>query len=207
MTLKVIGAGFGRTGTMSMKDALEQLGFAPCYHMIETYRHSGHVEAWTEKINGADVDLDALLTSFSATVDWPVCTYWKELKAANPDAKILLTRRDPDAWYESIANTIFLALRTPSDDQRLHAWRAETRKLIFTQTFGDRLDHDSVVAVLRAHEADVIASTRPEDLLVYDVGSGWEPLCAFFDRPIPDTPFPRSNSTAEFRQWTGLDSA
>jgi hypothetical protein len=207
MALEVIGPGFGRTGTMSFKAALELLGFAPCYHMVEVYDHEGHVDAWTEAINGGDPDLNALLSNFRAVVDWPACSFWKRLKAANPSAKVVLTRRDPDAWYESMTNTIFLALRAETSDEKLARWRVATRELIFSQTFGDRFDRDAVVGALQAHEADVIASVPADELLVYTVGDGWEPLCEFLDVSVPAEPFPRTNSTAEFRQWTGLDSA
>jgi hypothetical protein len=207
MALDVIGPGFGRTGTMSFKAALELLGFAPCYHMVEVYEHDGHVEAWTEAISGGDPDLNALLSNFRAVVDWPACSFWKRLKAANPNAKVVLTHRDPDAWYESMTNTIFQALRAETDNEKLARWRVATRELIFSQTFGDRFDRDAVVGALQAHEADVIASVPADELLVFTVGDGWEPLCAFLDVPVPAEPFPRTNSTAEFRQWTGLDSA
>ena len=205
MALEVIGPGFGRTGTMSLKIALDELGFGPCYHMIEVYANEGHIDAWTRAIAGARLDVDGLFARYRSVVDWPACSFWKHLKAQHPDAKVVLTRRDPDAWFESIANTIFEALRAASDDEQLMRWRVATRKLILDQTFGNDLTRDHVVRVLHAHENDVIASVSRSDLLVFDVAEGWEPLCAFFDVPVPDSPFPRANSTAEFRVWTGLD--
>ncbi len=206
MSLSVIGPGFGRTGTMSMKAALERLGFGPCYHMIEVYER-GHVPLWTAAIDGAPLDCATAFAGFHSTVDWPACSFWKEIHAANPDAKIVLTRRQADGWYDSMTNTIFQALRAHSDNEELNRWRAATRRLIFEQTFGDDLSRDHVIAVLHAHENDVIATVPPEQLLVYDVGSGWEPLCAFFGVDVPAEEFPRTNSTAEFRAWTGLDPA
>jgi hypothetical protein len=203
--LEVIGAGFGRTGTMSFKAALEQLGFGPCYHMVEVYANEGHTRIWADAINGGPLDDTTLFESYRSVCDWPACSFWQTIRAANPQAKVVLTRRDPDAWYESIANTIFLALENESDDEALNRWRVETRKLIFEQTFGNRLDRDNAIRVLRAHEADVIASVPREELLVYDVADGWEPLCGFLGVAVPAEPFPRTNSTAEFRQWTGLD--
>ena len=205
MALEVIGPGFGRTGSMSMKAALEEVGFGPCYHMIEVYGTDGHVEAWTAAIDGTEPDWDTLFRGYRSVVDWPACAFWKSIRRANPEAKVVLTRRDPDAWFESMTNTIFPALRAPSDDERLTRWRVATRKLIFDQTFHGRFDHDHVIAVLRAHEADVIASVPPDQLLVYEAGDGWEPLCAFLGVPVPEEPFPRRNSTEEFRVWTGLD--
>ena len=205
MTMGVTGPAFGRTGTMSCKAALEELGFGPCYHMVEVYENDGHVEAWTRVIDGAPLDARAMFGRYRSVVDWPACTYWKQIRDAFPHAKVVLTRRDPDAWYESMRNTIFEALQATSGDARLNRWRAATRRLIFEQTFGNDLGHDSVVGALRAHEQEVIASVPPGELLVFDVAEGWEPLCAFLGVAVPATPFPRTNSTAEFRSWTGLD--
>jgi hypothetical protein len=206
VALDVIGPGFGRTGTMSCKAALEQLGFGPCYHMLEVYER-GHIDAWTRAINGEEPDWDTLFRGYRAAVDWPACSFWKQLLALNPGAKVVLTRRDPDAWFDSMRQTIFQALRADSDDPERMRWRVQTRRLIFEKTFANRFDRESVIAVLKAHEADVVASVAPADLLVFDVADGWEPLCGFLGVPVPDTPFPRSNSTAEFRVWTGLDPA
>jgi hypothetical protein len=206
MAIEVIGPGFGRTGTMSFKAALEQLGVGPCYHMTEVYERDD-MELWTRAINGAPLDVDEVFASYNSVVDWPACSFWKQILSRWPHAKVVLTRRDPDAWFESISNTIFVALNSASDDQQRVAWREQTRKLIFEQTFGNDLSREHVLDVLRAHEADVIASVPPEQLLVFDVRDGWEPLCAFLDVAVPDTEFPRTNSTAEFRVWTGLDPA
>lgn len=203
--LEVIGPGFGRTGTMSFKAALDLLGFGPTYHMVEVYAHDDHTDAWARAINGGPLDVDHIFAGYRSAVDWPACSFWKQLKAANPDAKIVLTRRDPDAWFESISNTIFQALNAEHLDPERNEWRVQTRKLIFEQTFGNRFDRDHVVSVLRAHEADVIASVPGDELLVFDVAEGWEPLCAFLGVAVPAEPFPRTNSTAEFRAWTGLD--
>jgi hypothetical protein len=204
--LAVIGPAFGRTGTMSFKAALERLGLGPCYHMIEVYEQ-GHVDAWSAAIDGGPCDWNLFFRGFNSVVDWPACAFWKQIWAANPDAKIVLTRRDPDSWFESMENTIFQALRAQSDDAELMRWRVSTRKLIFDEAFGNDFSRDHCTAVLRAHENDVIASVPSEQLLVFEVADGWEPLCAFLDRPVPDEPFPRVNSTAEFRVWTGLDRA
>jgi hypothetical protein len=203
--LSVIGPGFGRTGTMSSKAALERLGFDPCYHMVVVREAEGHVDAWTDAINGAPTDWTQFFAGYRAVVDWPACAFWKPIWAANPDAKIVLTRRDPNSWFDSIEQTIFVALRAPSDDQEQVRWRVQTRKLIFEQTFGNDLSRANCISVLQAHEADVIATVPADRLLVFDVTEGWEPLCEFFGVAVPDEPFPRSNSAAEFRVWTGID--
>jgi hypothetical protein len=174
--------------------------------MIEVYANDGHVDAWTRAISGAPLDIEGIFEQYRSVVDWPACSFWKQLLAANPHARVVLTRRDPDTWFESMSRTIFEALRAETGNDELMRWRTQTRTLIFEQTFGNRFDRDHVVAVMRAHEADVIASVPPGQLLVFDVADGWEPLCAFLRVPVPDTPFPRANSTEEFRQWTGLAS-
>jgi hypothetical protein len=207
VVLDVIGPGFGRTGTMSLKSALEQLGFGPCYHMIEVYANEGHVDAWTGAINGERLDIEGIFGKYGSAVDWPACSFWKQLLAEYPAARVVLTRRDPNSWYDSLSRTIFEALRADTDNEELMHWRVQTRKLIFEQTFGDRLDREHVISVLRAHEADVIATVPREQLLVFDVAQGWEPLCTFLGVPVPPTQFPRTNSTEEFRMWTGLASS
>jgi hypothetical protein len=107
MNLEVIGAGFGRTGTMSLKVALEELGFGPCYHMREVFEHPEHIELWGAAIQGKPVDWEQIFGNYRATVDWPGCTFYNELLERNPDAKVILTVRDPQRWYESAYNTIY----------------------------------------------------------------------------------------------------
>ncbi len=208
MTLAVIGAGWGRTGTLSFKQALEQLGFGPCYHMLEVFGKDDHVATWAAAIAGEAVDWATLLDGYRSTCDWPACTFWRELRAANPDAKIVLTRRDPDAWYASFSKTILESLQRPiedEDDPVMAAHSRMTRALIFERTLGGDLSREHTLAMLAAHEQDVIDSVPTDALLVYDVADGWEPLCAFLDVSVPDEPFPNTNTTSDFRQMVGLD--
>jgi hypothetical protein len=206
MAISVIGPAFGRMGTMSLKAGLERLGLGPCYHMFEVYE-AGHEAVWTEVINDGPADWLAMFRGYKSVVDWPSCSYWKQIWATYPNARIVLARRDADAWFSSMEQTIFQALRAHSDDESLNRWRVQTRTLIFEETFGNDLSRAHCIDVLRAHETDVIASVPQHQLLVYEMGDGWEPLCAFLDLPVPDDPFPHSNTTAEFRVTTGLDEA
>src|SRR5689334_7713375 len=107
MTLKVIGAGVGRTGTMSLKIALERLLGAPCYHMVEVFQRPAHFARWTAAARGEPIDWHALLDGFAAAVDWPASAFWPELAAANPDAIILLSTRDAQGWWKSASAMIF----------------------------------------------------------------------------------------------------
>ena len=210
MTLSVIGAGFGRTGTMSLKIALEQLGIGRCYHMIEVFEHPGPAQLWYEAAEGKLPDWDALLAGYSAAVDWPRCSFWQELLAHHPDAKVILTVRDPERWYQSVASTIHPALISPleTDDPAMLLQRKMALKLIFGQSFQNRFeDREYMLALYERYNEEVKQAVPGERLLVYNVAEGWEPLCRFLDRPIPSEPFPRVNSTDEFRGRFMLDSA
>lgn len=203
--LAVVGAGYGRTGTFSFKLALEQLGLGPCYHQIEVWNHPAHREMWVQAVDGGQVDWRRLLAGFRSTCDWPACSFWKQIRAAHPHAKVVLLRRDPDAWYDSLASTILEMLDTTPLTPEADAWRFVMRKLIIEQDLGGRTDRASAVATFRRYEADVRAAVPAGELLVYEVGEGWEPLCSFLGVEVPDAPFPRTNSTPEFRVMFGLD--
>ena len=199
MTLKVIGAGFGRTGTMSLKLALEQIGFGPCYHMVDVMRNPGKPEQWAAAANGEKMHWDAVFDGYQSTVDWPSTDYWRELADYAPDAKIILTLRDAEAWFRSTQQTIFGEINSPmavADNAAGTMIRA-----IFSKNFSNKpRDHDTCVAAYEAHNAGVIRDVPPERLLVFNVAEGWEPLCRFLGVPVPETPFPRVNSTDEFRE-------
>lgn len=202
MSLKIIGAGFGRTGTLSLKAALEMLGFGPCYHMVEVFQNPDHMAIWSVAADGAPPDWRAFMKDYRAGVDWPVCHFWRELAGAFPQAKILLTERDADAWYESISKTIFEQLGRVEELAGVPVFGAQTRMahtMLVEKTFDGRLDRDHVVSVYRAHNESVKRTVPPERLLAYDVAQGWEPLCAFLGVAVPAAPFPHTNSTAEFR--------
>lgn len=203
--LAVVGAGYGRTGTFSFKLALEQLGLGPCYHQIEVWNHPAHREVWARAVDGEQVDWRRLLAGFRATCDWPACSFWRQLRAAHPDAKVVLLRRDPDAWYDSLSSTILEMLDTAAPTPEANAWRFTMRRLIIQRELGGHTDRAGVVEAYLRYEADVRATVPERELLVYEVGEGWEPLCRFLGVEVPDAPFPRTNSTAEFRAMFGLD--
>jgi len=203
MSLKVIGAGFGRTGTHSLKIALEMLGFAPCYHMVEVFTHPGHSEAWEEAARSGEADWNALLGPYKAAVDWPASYFWRELMKAYPDAKVILTERPEEAWYKSITNTIFDFMAREVDPAKLYPIRAAQRKMgryiVAERTFGNRLDKEHVLDVYRKNSADVKREVPRDKLLVFDAPDGWAPLCKFLGMPVPEAPYPLTNTTEEFR--------
>ena len=211
MTLQVIGAGFGRTGTESMKMALETIGFDPCHHMTEVLGNPAQVKIWRAAARGDLPDWDVAFAGYRATVDWPGCAFYKELMEIYPDAKVLLSVRDPEKWYASASATIFkgtpLTIRLLAPVMRLfsprmaHVSRVMTmaKKLILEDTFHNRLrDKDFMIECFNRHNQEVEAHVPADRLLVYQVTEGWEPLCAFLDVPVPDKPFPRTNKREDF---------
>lgn len=193
MALSVIGAGFGRTGTDSMREALNFLGFGPCHHMHEVINDPEQLRLWRALGQGAVPDWDRLFAGYRAAVDWPSAYYWRELATIYPEAKILLTTRSPESWLASMEKTIFPVLRESSDPASIGV------KVVAEGTFGGRLDDpDHVVAVYQRHIAEVQETIPADRLLTYQLGDGWDPLCQFLGVPVPEVPFPRKNSANEF---------
>jgi len=200
--LKVIGAGFGRTGTLSTKLALEELGFNPCYHMSELFERPDANEQWDAITRGGSVDgvdWHTVFKGYAATVDWPGCTFYRELMQAYPGAKVLLSVRDPEKWYESAINTIYrVSHLNPEHAKSIHGRMINA--LIWQGTFDGRFeDKDYAIAVFLRHIEEVKQQVQVEKLLVYDVKEGWEPLCAFLGVAVPTKkPFPHVNDRDSF---------
>jgi hypothetical protein len=203
MPLKVIGAGFGRTGTLSLKIALERIGFGPCYHMMEVFPRPDHVARWHRLAFEQSMDWDEIFRGFHATVDWPAARWWREIAAHFPEAKVLLSVRDPEAWYKSVTDTIYQPMKSPAPDGVPELVRLQSemaRKAILAETFDNRFeDKAHAIEVFQKHNQEVRDAIDPARLLVFDVREGWGPLCRFLEVPIPDEPFPRLNDTATFQ--------
>jgi hypothetical protein len=200
MALKIVGAGFGRTGTLSLKTALERLGFGPCYHMAEVFPRPAHVAMWHRLAFENSIDWDELFRGFHATVDWPSARWWREIAAHYPDAKVLLSVRDPEAWYKSMTDTIYQPMKSPAPDDAPEIVRLQSqmiRKSVLAETFDNRFeDKAHTIEVFKRHNQSVRDTIDPARLLEFDVREGWAPLCHFLDVSIPDEPFPRLNDTA-----------
>jgi hypothetical protein len=206
--VKVIGAGFGRTGTLSVKAALEELGFAPCYHMSEVFEHPTDAALWKAAAECETVDWHSVLDRYQAAVDWPVCAFYKELMEAYPEAKVLLTVRDPERWYESAAATIHNVQhrfsKLPRVMKRFLPAMAKVGQMIsavvWDGTFhGKFQDKDEAIAIFNRHNEEVQRYVPAERLLVYSVKEGWGPLCAFLGVEVPaDKPFPHLNDRGSF---------
>jgi hypothetical protein len=197
MPLKVIGVGLGRTGTMSLKLALEQLGLGPCYHMAELMMDPTRAPLWIAAADGKP-DWEAIFEGYDSTTDYPACDFWRELASAYPKAKLILTLRDPAKWFESTQATVFSdgmtamikgqAALVPFFEKTV--WRA----------FGDRIhDRAFMIDAFHRHNEAVKAGTPKDRLLVYEVSEGWGPLCKFLAVDVPAAPFPKVNTREEMQ--------
>ena len=206
MTLKAIGAGLGRTGTMSLKAALEQLGFGPCYHMIEVFAHMPEsLRLWEAAARG-EAEWDAIFAGFAATVDYPGCTFWRELIAKYPDAKVILSTRDADSWFDSVSKSIFGAhSRGMIDNSPAGPFFEATVFADFDQARMD--DRAYMTQFFERWNAAVIAEVPPERLLVFEAREGWQSLCEFLGVAMPDAPYPRLNSSDEWAERSSLSPA
>lgn len=211
--MQVIGAGFGRTGTMSLKGALERLGMGPCFHMIDLVRDPEPLPYWQAAAAGERVDWREALDGWESSVDWPGCTFWEQMHETWPDLPVLLSVRDPEAWYRSCENSIHaakeMALRGELEGNTENPPSPEVlgmiNNLIWNGTFEGRFaDKQWALDVFKRHNDAVIERVPADQLLVYEVGQGWEPLCEFLGVPVPDEPFPHLNDTASFRAMFGM---
>lgn len=198
MALKIIGAGFGRTGTYSLKAALERLGFGPCHHMSEVIGDPGQIQLWSDVVDGRS-DYDRIFSGFCAAVDFPVAAYWQDVLAANPGAKVILSHRDAEDWFGSFSQTILpLILDRKAWPEHAKPWFEMIEKVIIGEALNGCTDRDGILAAYRANEAAVRDLEAQGDALVFSVRDGWEPLCRFLGVPEPQEPFPKTNARADF---------
>lgn len=203
MSLQVIGVGFGRTGTFSLKKALDLLGLGPTHHMYEVRRSAVQTARWLTVAKGAAPDFELLFEGFNAQVDWPGSLYWRDLVHANPQAKVILNHRDPEKWYDSIAQTILPASelgRTLDTTQQNRDGSEIIYRLVLEGLFEGRMDdRDFAIGKFVTHIEEVRALVPSERLLELTPGDGWSQLCDFLGCPVPDAPYPKGNSVADFR--------
>ena len=209
MTLKVIGAGFGRTGTLSLKHALETLGFNKCYHMMEVGKHDDHRSIWRKAHAGEEIDWEQLFEGYQATVDWPSCNLWREQLAHFPGAKVILTLRSPESWYQSVMATIYASSKAgaKSDNPTRKYDSSWAFDLIWNRIFANQMnDREQVIDAFNRHNEQVIAEVPAGQLLVFEAHQGWGPLCDFLMVPIPETDYPKINTTEQFKEiWRNPD--
>jgi hypothetical protein len=199
MALDIIGPGFGRTGTGTLKRALEELGLGPCHH---SFGHPGQLPYWRAAIAGRAVDWDKLFAGYRAQLDWPGAHYWRELTATYPRAKVILTTRPEEEWWRSFSATIAVVLsrhREMNLQPHVRELIEIGAEIVGPQTIGSSLfDRDAALAAYRRHNRQVMETIAPDRLLIYNVSEGWAPLCKFLGREAPDKPFPHINATEDW---------
>ncbi len=213
-SIAVIGAGCGRTGTLSLKRALEILGYDPTYHMKDIMTNKANnndANFWVNFANKRNGDFNEVFfpgngVRYTASCDFPSAMYWREQLQQYPDEKVILTVRDPEKWLKSSVDTVFRVMPTSpytNIGTQVYMWIHRKREMLYTCIVRDFLhcnwDHDHIINRFKEHNEQVIAECPKEKLLVYEVGQGWEPLCTFLEKPIPAEPFPNVNDTKEFQ--------
>jgi hypothetical protein len=196
MTLKVIGAGFGRTGTDSMRTALDMLGLGPCHHMRALIGDPGLKAKWRQRAARGTPDWPDIFEGFHSTIDWPSAHYWPELINAYPDAKVILTWRTAESWWKSFEKTILPVWQASTETEE----EAPGSQLLARVFDWEEPTRDHCIAVYERNVARVLAEVPPGRLLLHRLGDGWGPLCAHLGLPVPDVPYPSANSTASFRK-------
>jgi hypothetical protein len=216
--LQVIGAGFGRTGTSSLKSALEEIGYGPCYHMSTVNSNPEHVFTWQSASRGKSVDWRSLFAGYRSTMDWPGCRYWRELVDQFPEAKVILTIRDFDSWYKSARTTIYNYDKRLEQKHRRFPWLRILRPQDFAWNQlaeilwgelgnfkGQFEDKEKARNIFQKHIEEVKAYVPQDRLLVYKVSDGWGPLCAFLGVPVPSSTFPYENKSQGDDDWPVIE--
>lgn len=200
MTLEVIGSGLGRTGTKTLQTALNLLGKGPCHHMAEVFLTPETMPLWVAAANGRP-DWEQIFAGYASAVDYPAAAYWRQLAEHYPDAKVIHTTRDAEAWFESTQATIFAEQGPIATALRSTGHPASEFFASFTRPFVEKMnDKAFMIDHFNRHHEDVLANLPAERLLVYDVGQGWDPLCRFLSTPVPDEPFPAENTRAQYAE-------
>jgi hypothetical protein len=199
MTLRVIGAGMGRTGTHSLKLALEQLLGAPCYHMRELFDHPEHIPAWHAAALGNMPDWDKLFEGYAAAVDWPAAAFWPELIEAYPDALVILSVRDSESWWQSASQTIFPSSRSFGEQSEEGRRWFEMVVAMMNSRFTPHLeDREAAIAAYEANNQKARTLVPDSRLLEWTASEGWPPICQALGLPVPDEPFPLTNTRDEW---------
>ena len=192
--MEIIGAGFGRTGTTSLKGALEQLGFKPCYHFLEIFTRPGHIKTWQAASDGGEIDWQNFLSGYKAGLDYPMVGFYKELLEAFPNAKVILTMREPEKWDDSTEETIFQGTVIPDWLLKLLPPFRGLKSMVNATTW-DRLFHGKfedrayAIRIFEEHIQEVQRVVPTDRLLIFQVKDEWKPLCAFWGVPEPKINF------------------
>ncbi len=200
--MKIIGVGMGRTGTTSIQRALTNFGYH-AYNTEAMIKHK-HFAAWINLFKGEtdEPDWSTLFAGYDATLSWPACFFYKELMTVYPEAKFILTTRDPESWVDSFLHSwqVLVGLRTFHFIPRVRAMTEFMNDGLQKHVFGGEPNRERMIAVFERHNRAVQEEIPAKRLLIYEVQQGWEPLCTFLNQPMPDIPFPYENTRGNFKQ-------
>ncbi|HSX28776.1 MAG TPA: sulfotransferase [Candidatus Saccharimonadales bacterium] len=196
--LKIIGAGMWRTGTVSLKSALETLTEQPSHHMTELLIHPQQVNEWLSVVNGMRPNWDYLLHDYGSTLDWPSLAFWNDLQQTYPDALVLLSTRDPEEWWQSVSATVLKS--APTRETARSPWELLVVALFENYFVGRLPTKRQAIQAYNEHNDLVRRTVAPNRLIEWTPSDGWTPLCRALDKPIPDRPFPHLNTAAEYRR-------
>ena len=200
--MKLINAGLGRTGTTSLKGALEQLSFRPIYHTTDLFTSAKDMDVWERAMDGGTVDWRTFFAGYEAA-DWPVGLFYKDIIRAHPEAKVMLSVRDAEGWFESISGTLKQARSLNLPIPQVKRVKRFLETYAVNGLFEGKADDKAfMMNFFEQHTQEVKAFVGPE-LLVYNVREGWEPLCSFLDVPVPDEPFPKLNQRGGLKELVG----
>ncbi|HSW74602.1 MAG TPA: sulfotransferase [Candidatus Saccharimonadales bacterium] len=200
--VKIIGAGMWRTGTVSLRAALEQLTGKPCHHMTEVVAHPATAPLWLRTAATGHADWPKLLGGYNACLDWPSMAFWEELSDFYPDAKVLLSIRDPEEWWHSISQTVLIS--APTRQTARTPWELLVVELFEKKFIGRNPSREAAIAAYEQHNAAVRARIPAERLIEWTPADGWEPLCRALDVPVPTEDFPHLNIAADYRRKNRL---
>ena len=199
MSLTIVGAGLGRTGTTSLQEALGIVLNGPVFHMGEVFAGLDSVSTWHAAVDGTPTDWNSLLAGYCATLDWPAVTCWRDIAAANPEALVLLsTRSSAKEWWNSVSKTLFAVLDRDFPPHLL-PMRA-MNEAMFERLTPHWRDRDAAMAAYDAHNAAVRAAVPRDRLIDWQPGDGWEPICSALGIPVPDLAFPHANTSGDFQK-------
>lgn len=201
IAVRVVGAGLGRTGTNSLKVALQRLLGGRCYHMHELLERPDDTEHWERAAAGEFATWEWLWQDYVATIDFPAAMFWRELLADSPDAVVLLsTRESAQIWWDSFQRTILQSLtgEVPADRPDWARRRAMNLSVLARLTPGWRTETDAIDAYQR-HNEEVRQTVPPDRLIDWRPGDGWEPICSVLGVAVPEEAFPHENTTADFQ--------
>ncbi len=196
--IKIIGAGMWRTGTVSLKAALEQLTGQLAHHMSELLMHPHQINQWLNILHGVRPSWPTLLHGYGSTLDWPSLAYWHDIYQAYPGALVLLSTRDPEEWWSSISQTVLLSAPTPKTAKT--PWDMLVIDLFEHHFVGRSPTKKQAIDAYNTHNERVRQAVPPNRLLEWTPSHGWTPLCRALNTPVPNTPFPHLNTTAEYRK-------